>query len=84
MPRGQARALLGPMGMKSLQAWRGSLGEPCLRVPGLRDGAKHCFSKALRIDELTFENCLGDELEVLSITIPCGSLKITLLKCSDK
>ena len=58
--------------------------QPCLCLPSLRDGAKRCSSRGLRINELTFEDCWGDELEVLSTTISRGSLKITSLKRSDK
>lgn len=58
--------------------------QPCLCLPSRRDGAKRCSSRGLRINELTFEDCWGDELEVLSTTISRGSLKITSLKRSDK
>lgn len=56
----------------------------CLCLPSLSDGAEHSSLRGLRINELTFENCSGDELEVLSITISRGSLKITSLKHPNK
>lgn len=56
----------------------------CLCLPSLSDGAEHSFSRGLGINELTFENCLGDELEVLSIAVSRGSLKITSLKLPNK
>lgn len=45
---------------------------------------EHSSLRGLGMNELTFENCLGDELEVLSITISRGSLKITPLKHPNK
>ena len=42
------------------------------------------FSRGAEIKELTFEDSRGDELEVLSITISCGSLQTASLKRSDK
>lgn len=85
MPGVQVRVHLGQDGLKALQKLAEILVQLCLYFPSLRDGVSECcFSRVSRINELAFENCLGDELEVLSITISCGSLKITSLKRSDK
>lgn len=73
----QVRVHLGQIGMTSFTA------EP--QSSSLRDGVEHCFFGGCgTFNEPTFETCLGDELEVLSITISCGSLKITSPERSDK
>lgn len=86
VPEVQVTVPVGQNGLKSLQKSAEILGQLCLYFPSLRHGVRECcFSRVLsRINELTFENCLGDEWEVLSITASCGSLKITSLKRSDK
>lgn len=85
VPEVQVTVPLGQNGFKSVQKSAEILGQRCLYFPSLRDGVSECcFSRVSRINELTFENCLGDGLEVLSITASCGSLKTTSPKRSDK